>query len=74
MTLKTSTIRDLRNIAARKALVMPAKYDKRFKNSWLFLLGEPSVEPVERKQIVHIKKEVPKLTINWAEISKVING
>ena len=74
MSLKKETIKNLRTLAARKAITMPVNYDKRFKNSWLHILGEPGVEPVERKQIVHVPKKQEKLSINWAEIAAVING
>lgn len=76
MSLKKETIKNLKAKAATQALTIPANYDKRFKNSWLHLLGEPGVEPVLRKEIVHISKEDKKVIskINWAEISAVING
>ena len=75
MTLKKQTIKNLRQLAAKKSITMPSNYDKRFKNSWLHILGEPGVEPVERKQIVHVKKEpIPDLGISWADIAKVINA
>ena len=76
MTLKKETIKSLKSMAAKQSLTMPLEYDKRFKNSWLHILGETGVEPVMRKQIVHIPKEEKKVIskLNWAEIAAVINA
>lgn len=49
--------------AARLGLEVNSLYDKRFLNTWLYTIGH-KVEPVERKQIVHVaKKEKPALSM-----------
>lgn len=49
--------------AARLGLEVNSLYDKRFLNTWLYTIGH-NVEPVERKQIVHVaKKEKPALSM-----------
>ena len=49
--------------AARLGLEVNSLYDKRFLNTWLYTIGH-KVEPVERKQIIHLaKKEKPALSM-----------
>lgn len=49
--------------AARLGLEVNSLYDKRFLNTWLYTIGH-NVEPVERKQIIHLaKKEKPALSM-----------
>ena len=76
MSLKTQTMRNLKAMAAQQSITMPSEYDKRFKNSWLHILGEDGVDPVKRKDIVLVPKKEKKVInkINWAEISAVINA
>lgn len=76
MTLKTDTMKSLKAKAAKQSITIPSNYDKRFKNSWLHVLGEPGVEPVLRKEVVHVPKPEKKVVnkLNWAEIAAVING
>ena len=54
---KGTTMTEAKAEAARLGLEVAAKYDKRFLNTWLYTIGDTSVEPVERKQMVHVKKE-----------------
>lgn len=54
---KGTTMTEAKAEAARLGLEVSAKYDRRFLNTWLYTIGDTSVEPVERKQIVHVKKE-----------------
>lgn len=55
----TLTIKDAKLEAARLGLQVNNKYDKRFINTWLYTIGH-SVEPVERKLLVHVVKPVKK--------------
>jgi hypothetical protein len=56
---KKITMGEAKAEAARLGLQVADKYDKRYLNTWLHCIGQ-DVEPVERKQIVHVKKEVKK--------------
>lgn len=56
---KKITLTEAKAEAARLGLEVAEKYDKRYLNTWLYTIGQP-VDPIERKQIVHIKKEAKK--------------
>lgn len=43
------------------------EYDKRFKNTWLYTLGDKTVEPVLRNKIVHKPKKAKK-KFTWDEL------
>lgn len=65
MTTKTRkqkkiTMTEAKAEAARLGLEVSHKYDRRYLNTWLYTIGDTSVEPVERKQIVHVVKEKKK--------------
>ena len=64
--IKRTTMSEAKAEAARLGLVVLPKYDKRYLNTWLFTIGE-DVEPVERKQIVHVPKPKKK-ALTMAEL------
>lgn len=63
---KEITLKDAKLEAARLGLEVNDKYDKRFINTWLYTIGK-NVEPVERKQIVHVTKK-EKSVLSMAEL------
>lgn len=63
---KGTTMTEAKAEAARLGLEVAAKYDKRYLSTWLYTIGEDA-EPVERKQIVHVKKE-KKQPLSMAEL------
>jgi len=63
---KKITMTEAKAEAARLGLDVSPKYDKRYLNTWLFTIGQ-DVEPVERKQIVHVPK-VKKKALTMAEL------
>lgn len=56
---KLITMKEAKAEAARLGLKVAEEYDKRFKNTWLYTIGQ-DVEPVRRKEIVHVAKAVKK--------------
>ncbi len=69
---KQIKLSDAKLEAARLGLEVNALYDKRFINTWLYTIGH-KVEPVERKEIVHVaKKEKP--TLSMAELILLANA
>jgi hypothetical protein len=56
---KKWTVKAAKAQAASMGVEVNKKYDKRFLNTWLYTIGE-DVEPVERKQIVHVPKKTKK--------------
>lgn len=63
---KKRSLADIKLECAQKGLEVAAEYDKRFRDTWLYTLGE-DVEPVLRTAIVHKPKKAKK-KLSWADL------
>jgi len=67
---KRMTIKEAKMEASRLGLIVAKDYDKRFINTWLYTIGDTTVEPVLRTSIVHKPKKVKK-TLSWADLASL---
>ena len=63
---KGMTLKEAKQAVATNGLKVSEEYDKRFKNTWLYVLGQ-DVEPVLRNKIVHQPKPEKK-KLSWAAL------
>jgi len=68
--VKRITMKEAKMEAARLGLEVALEYDKRFINTWLYTIGDTSVEPVLRSVIVH-KPKKKKKNLSWADLASL---
>lgn len=67
------TLAEIKLRCAELGLQVAEEYDKRYKNTWLYTMGDKSVEPVLRTSIVHVKKKEKK-KISWDDLVALGNN